>query len=547
MDRIIRIAACAFLFMVCGLTAIKAQNDMDVLNKKQQSLVAIAAFEAKGDIEGLKTALTDALNDGLTVNELKEVLSHLYAYTGFPRSLNGLGALQSVLEERKAKGIEDGQGNDASPLAPDYDALAQGTAVQTKLRGGKPFDYAFAPATDYYLKAHLFGDIFARDILTHAEREIVTVSALASMQGVESQLKSHIGGAKNMGVGDAEIHAIPRVLAAKVGDTEAYRAAKAIAEVYGEPFDDGKPVENMIFPKGEPNTAYARYFIGNSYLAPLLAEGLPMSNVTFEPRCRNNWHIHHKGGQILICVGGDGWYQEWGKTARKLRPGDVVNIPAEVKHWHGAAADSWFQHIAISIPAEGAASEWLEAVTDEEYDKLNEQNVVQNKNQMKTLTVYFSLTAGNTKGIAEKVHEAVGGDIVRLEPIKAYPEDYETVVSQGQREVDNDYKPQLKPLGVNLANYDRIIVGTPTWWYKMAPCVLSFLSSADLKGKTVVPFQTSAGWPGNTLDDMAAIVRKKGAVAENARHFRFSSDKRHYDQMETPEKELEEWIDKLTN
>lgn len=370
MNRIIRIAAVAFIGMLCGLSAVKAQNDMNALSKKQQNLVAVAAYEAKGDIKGLKTALTNALNDGLTVNELKEALSHLYAYTGFPRSLNGLGTLQAVLEERKTQGIEDKEGKDALPLAPDYDALKQGTAVQSKLRGGKPFDYAFAPATDYYLKAHLFGDIFARDILTYAEREIVTVSALASMQGVESQLKSHVSGARNMGVSDAEIHAIPHVLAAKVGDMEAYRAAKVIAEVYGEPFTEGKPVENMMFPKGELNKAYAKYFIGNSYLAPLLSEGLRMSNVTFEPRCRNNWHIHHKGGQILICVGGEGWYQEWGKPAQRLRPGDVVNIPAEVKHWHGATADSWFQHIAIAVPAEGASNEWLEAVTDEEYNKL---------------------------------------------------------------------------------------------------------------------------------------------------------------------------------
>ena len=343
---------------------------MNQLNKKQQSLVAVAAFEAKGDMEALKAALSDALNDGLTVNELKETLSHLYAYTGFPRSLNALGALQNVLEERKAKGKEDIEGQDASPLPQGYDALKQGTAVQTKLCGGKPFNYAFAPATDYYLKAHLFGDIFSRDVLTHSEREIVTVSALASMPGVEPQLKAHIMGAKNMGVSDAEIHAIAQVLAAKVGSMEAYRAAKAVAEVYGEPFSDGKPVKNMIFPQGTPNTAFAKYFIGNSYLAPLLLEGLPMSNVTFEPRCRNNWHIHHKGNQILICVGGEGWYQEWGKEAQKLHPGDVVNIPAEVKHWHGASADSWFQHIAIAVPSEGATNEWLEAVTDEEYNKL---------------------------------------------------------------------------------------------------------------------------------------------------------------------------------
>lgn len=132
------------------------------------------------------------------------------------------------------------------------------------------------------------------------------------------------------------------------------------------------PAEEFTFPQGQLNTAYAKYFIGNSYLA-LLATGegkLPVANVTFEPRCRNNWHIHHGGGQILICVGGHGWYQEAGKKAQALKPGDVVDIPAGVKHWHGAAADSWFQHIAISVPAEDSTSEWLEPVSDEEYNQL---------------------------------------------------------------------------------------------------------------------------------------------------------------------------------
>lgn len=125
----------------------------------------------------------------------------------------------------------------------------------------------------------------------------------------------------------------------------------------------------MVFPVGEPNDAYAQYFIGQSYLAPLAAS-VPTSNVTFEPGCRNNWHVHHKGGQILLCVGGRGWYQEWGKPARALGPGDVVDIPPEVKHWHGVAADSWFAHLAIAVPAEGASSEWLEPVDDEQYGAL---------------------------------------------------------------------------------------------------------------------------------------------------------------------------------
>lgn len=365
-----RIAAALLIVATCY--PIKAQEDMEnVLNLRQQNIVAIACLEAKGDLENLSGAIHSGLDEGLTVSEIKEALSHLYAYTGFPRSLNALGVLQQVLAERKAKGITDKEGKEADTLPEDFDALKEGTAIQTKLSGAA-FDYTFAPATDYYLKAHLFGDIFARNNLTFSERELVTVSALSGIKGVEPQLKSHVRGAKNMGLTDAEIHSIPGVLLQKVGETEAYRAKKAIAEVYGEEFKAGEPIEKCVFPKGEPNTAYARYFIGNSYLAGLASgEGkLHVDNVTFEPRCRNSWHIHHKGGQILICVGGRGWYQEWGKQAQELHPGDVVDIPAETKHWHGAAADSWFQHIAIGVPAEGGSAEWLEPVSDTEYDKL---------------------------------------------------------------------------------------------------------------------------------------------------------------------------------
>lgn len=360
--------AAALAAFVC--IPIKAQQNMEnVLNERQQSIVAISCLEAKGDIKGLKTAINEGLDAGLTVSQIKEALSQLYAYTGFPRSLNALGALQSVVEERKQRGIADLEGKDADPMADGYDALKQGTEVQTKLTG-QPFNYTFAPATDYYLKAHLFGDIFARNNLTHAQRELVTVSALSGLEGCEPQLKSHVSGARNMGVSDAELHSIPAVLAAKVGGREAWRAGKAIAEVFGEQFDEGEPVKDPMFPKGEPNTAYAKYFIGESFLAPLSTGKVPVSNVTFEPRCRNNWHIHHKGIQVLICVGGTGWYQEWGKPARLLKPGDVVEIPEGMKHWHGATKDSWFQHVTFTVAEEGASNEWLEPVTDEEYDKL---------------------------------------------------------------------------------------------------------------------------------------------------------------------------------
>ncbi len=134
------------------------------------------------------------------------------------------------------------------------------------------------------------------------------------------------------------------------------------------------PENFSVFPIGNKNDAYAQYFIGQSYLCPLTTEGVFIGNVTFEPGCRNNWHIHHAkagGGQILLCTAGRGWYQEWGKEPRELHPGDAVVIPAGVKHWHGAAKDSWFAHLAVEVPGEETGNEWLEPVDDEQYGKLD--------------------------------------------------------------------------------------------------------------------------------------------------------------------------------
>lgn len=134
-----------------------------------------------------------------------------------------------------------------------------------------------------------------------------------------------------------------------------------------------KTEELSVFPIGEKNEAFKKYFVGQSYLNMLTTEGVVIGNVTFEPSCRNNWHIHHasKGGrQILLCTAGRGYYQEWGQDAQELHPGDVVVIPAEVKHWHGAAQDSWFAHLAVEVPGEETLNEWCEAVSDEEYKKL---------------------------------------------------------------------------------------------------------------------------------------------------------------------------------
>ena len=317
-------------------SSLNAQMTMN-LNGKQQALVAIAAQEAKGNIEGLKVALNEGFDDKLTISEAKEALSHLYAYTGFPRSLNALGALQQVIKEREASGMKTEPGRDADPLPSDYDALKQGTEVQTKLTG-----------------------------VSHAEREIVTVSAISALPGCEPQLIAHVNGARNMGVTDGQLRDIPTVLWQKVGEAEAARARKAVAQVLDKTQEAAvQTVDFNVWPKGDPNDAYAQYFIGNSYLADM---GGGIFNVTFEPGCRNNWHVHHKQVQVLICVAGRGWYQEWGKDPVPMTPGTVIAIPAEAKHWHGAARDSWFQHLTIHKDVQpGASNEWLEPVTDDIY------------------------------------------------------------------------------------------------------------------------------------------------------------------------------------
>ena len=313
---------------------------------------AIACDEAKGDLVALESAIHNGLEAELTVSQIKEALSQLYAYTGFPRSLNALGVLQRVIGDRQAKGVKVLMGEDASPLGEDYDAIKEGTRVQTQLVG-KAFEYEFAPATDYYLKAHLFGDIFARDNLTYADRELVTVSALSGLEGVEPQLKAHIAGARNMGVSEEQLQGIVVALAANGLLNEAGRLAGLL---------------ETKWPQGKSNDAYAQYFVGQSFLQPYFGG---VANVTFEPRCRNNWHIHHGAVQVLICVSGKGWYQEWNKPAVPLTPGTVIAIPEGVKHWHGAAADSWMQHLAIHTQEQpGATNEWLEPVSDKQYNSV---------------------------------------------------------------------------------------------------------------------------------------------------------------------------------
>ena len=234
----------------------------------------------------------------------------------------------------------------------------------------------FAPDFAHYNDDILFGENWNNTDIDLKTRSIITVVALMS-QGVTSDaLKFHLMNAKNHGVSQKEIAAIITHTAFYAGWPHAWVVFNLAKEVWNdkapEMTDKDRYQNEIFFPIGEPNP-YGDYFVGQSYLAPVSTEQLAIFNVTFEPACRNNWHIHHAkngGGQMLICVGGRGYYQEWGKEARELHPGDVVNIPANVKHWHGAAPDSWFSHLAIEIEGEDGRTEWCEAVSDEDYNKL---------------------------------------------------------------------------------------------------------------------------------------------------------------------------------
>lgn len=222
----------------------------------------------------------------------------------------------------------------------------------------------------------LFEEVWNRPGLSPHDRSMITIATLVGKGITDSSLKHHLQFAKKNGVTRIEISEILTHLAFYAGWPNAWAAFGIAKDVWTDSTANNEKEEfqrQMIFPIGEPNTTFAQYFTGNSYLAPISLEQISFFNVTFEPRCRNNWHIHRAtkgGGQMLVCIAGRGWYQEEGKDAVEMLPGDVIHIPSNKKHWHGAAANSWFSHLAFEIAGENTSNEWLEPVNDEEYDKL---------------------------------------------------------------------------------------------------------------------------------------------------------------------------------
>ena len=227
---------------------------------------------------------------------------------------------------------------------------------------------SFAPEFAHFNDDVLFGENWNNGDLDLKTRSIITVVALMSQGITDSSIKYHIQNAKNNGVTQKEIAAVITHVAFYAGWPKAWAVFNLAKEVYNdqmpETSDKDRYQNSIFFPIGEPNP-YGEFFEGQSYLAPVTTEQIPVFNVTFEPGCKNHWHIHHAskgGGQMLICVGGRGYYQEWGKEPVEMTPGTVINIPANVKHWHGAADDSWFSHLAIEIAGEETSTEWCEKV-----------------------------------------------------------------------------------------------------------------------------------------------------------------------------------------
>jgi quercetin dioxygenase-like cupin family protein/alkylhydroperoxidase/carboxymuconolactone decarboxylase family protein YurZ len=366
-----------FFVFFCMSSVSFAENTQDELSKKEKAIVPIAAFTASGNIDRLKTSLNQGLDDGLTVNEIKEIFVHLYAYAGFPRALNGINAFIAVMDDRKAQGKVDEVGREATPLPENYNPNAYGHKVRNNLVGrdisnrtsGYP---VFTPIIDKFLVEHLFGDIFARDVLSHQERELVTISILSSLPGAEPQLKGHLGIAMRMGYSEAQLIDFIDVLRERVGAHVAENSAQVLGTVLGTPLPDTNEKAIQVTKKTTAVKASSDYFTGTATVSSRFkseaTDNYRGGIVDFEAGARTAWH-KHPAGQTLVIISGRGLVQSEGETVQEVLPGDTVWIPEGERHWHGAAPDSGMSHVAISEPYNGATVTWMEHVSDEQYKK----------------------------------------------------------------------------------------------------------------------------------------------------------------------------------
>ena len=335
-----------------------------------------------------------------------------------------------------------------------------------KITAGRDMLGEFAPKFAQLNDDVLFGEVWSRESeLSARDRSLITVTALMAQGLTDTSFGHHLQMAKENGITRSEIAEILTHAAFYAGWPKAWAAFRMAKDIWAdaENTDEKQLHQNsMVFPIGAPNDGFAQYFSGQSYLAPVSTEQVKIFNVTFEPGCRNNWHIHEAdkgGGQILICVAGRGYYQEWGKEPQKLHPGDVINIMPGVKHWHGAAPDSWFSHLAVEVPGENCRSRWCEPVSEEEYRKTEIRSI--------TMSILFINGSPNKNGNTAKLAaELLKGHEYETLNLTDY-----TIGAYGQN-LPGDGMDAV--IGA-MKQADTIVIGSPLYWHNICGSVRNVL------------------------------------------------------------------------
>ncbi|HAD89375.1 carboxymuconolactone decarboxylase family protein [Alteromonas australica] len=356
------------------VSAVDATEESQSLDKRQAAMIPIAALTASGDVQTLNEALKAGLENGLTVNEIKEIFIHSYAYAGFPRALNGIMTFMDVASKRKAQGMTDEVGREATPLPDDYNADSYGHQVRNALVGrdmsNRKTGYAgFVPTIETFLVEHLFADIFYRDVLTVKDRELLTISMLSAIPGVEAQLTSHMKLSLRVGYSPAQLLEFTRILKDSVSQDSAIRASHVLSsvaniDVNNETTKHVTVSTDSTVTQGSPTNFSGVAKVSSRFTSPIKGH-YRGALVEFEAGARTAWHTHPKG-QTLIIISGKGLVQNEGGDIQQMLPGNVITIPPNTRHWHGAAPDSFMSHIAISTPDNGETVTWMELVSQEQ-------------------------------------------------------------------------------------------------------------------------------------------------------------------------------------
>lgn len=339
------------------------------LDKKTKLMVVIASSMAVQSVSEFKMMVQTGLENGVTPVEIKEIVYQAVPYLGIGKVYDFLNALNEVLQSNGITLPLEGQSNTTPETRFDKGLALQKSIFGDRIEKMRQSALADLKHIQDYLSANCFGDYYTRNGLDIKTRELLTFSILVSLGGADNQVKGHIQGNLNVGNDRQVLIETLTQLVPFIGYPRTLNGIAAVNEITAKETNMKKAQIDTIFNQGEINP-YGKFFTGQTYLQRLSAYDdvwhSSVANVTFEPGARTNWH-RHSGGQILLVLGGEGRYQERGKEIRILKKGDVVRIPVDVEHWHGAAPNSWFTHISIETNGENNKTDWLEPVTDEEY------------------------------------------------------------------------------------------------------------------------------------------------------------------------------------